>query len=161
MSKAYTGGCTCGAIRYEINVEPIMAGHCQCRDCQRMTGTGHASCIAFPADVVRLTGVPTFHAVKADSGNMSSRGFCAKCGCFVLAKGEAMPNMLIVTAGSLDDPSRFVPQLIVYTSRGQTWDKVDPTLMSFARMPPPAGMPESVCAGNPVAGQKAAFPPAS
>jgi hypothetical protein len=37
MSPKYTGGCNCGAIRYEIESEPVMAGHCQCRDCQRMT----------------------------------------------------------------------------------------------------------------------------
>jgi hypothetical protein len=38
MSQAYTGGCACGAIRYEISVEPIFQAECQCRDCQRMSG---------------------------------------------------------------------------------------------------------------------------
>ena len=161
MTTVYTGGCTCGAIRYEINAEPIMAGHCQCRDCQRMTGAGHASYIAFPADAVQLRGTPSFHAVTADSGNMASRGFCAKCGCYVIAKTSGMPGMVTITAGSLDDPRLFTPQLVVYASRANNWDKVDPALPSFAMMPSPAGMPEGVCAGNPVAGQKAAFPPAS
>ena len=41
MSKAFTGGCACGAIRYEITAEPIGMNDCQCRQCQRKSGTGH------------------------------------------------------------------------------------------------------------------------
>ena len=40
MSDAYTGGCACGAIRYEIADEPIAMLDCQCLDCQQMSGTG-------------------------------------------------------------------------------------------------------------------------
>ncbi|MDB5516133.1 MAG: aldehyde-activating protein [Tardiphaga sp.] len=43
MSEVYTGGCACGAIRYEIPTEPLVMNHCQCRDCQRKSGTGHGS----------------------------------------------------------------------------------------------------------------------
>lgn len=32
MSEAYTGGCACGAIRYEISDEPLAMNDCQCRD---------------------------------------------------------------------------------------------------------------------------------
>src|SRR2546421_1924 len=41
MSEAYTGGCACGVIRYEISGEPLASNDCQCRDCQRKSGTGH------------------------------------------------------------------------------------------------------------------------
>ncbi|RVA88978.1 aldehyde-activating protein, partial [Mesorhizobium sp. M7A.F.Ca.US.006.04.2.1] len=41
MTKRYTGGCACGAIRYETNDEPIFQNHCQCSDCQKRSGTGH------------------------------------------------------------------------------------------------------------------------
>jgi hypothetical protein len=47
MSKAYTGGCSCGAIRYAIPSEPVFMNHCQCRDCQRNSGTGHGSYLTF------------------------------------------------------------------------------------------------------------------
>ena len=48
MSEPFTGGCACGAIRYEISGEPLVQFDCQCRDCQRMSGTGHGSYLAFP-----------------------------------------------------------------------------------------------------------------
>ena len=43
MSKLIEGGCLCGAVRYEANAEPAFAVHCYCRQCQRITGAGHAS----------------------------------------------------------------------------------------------------------------------
>ena len=57
MTKPYTGGCACGAIRYETSSEPIFENHCQCRDCQKRSGTGHGSYLTFPqrADVT-ITG---------------------------------------------------------------------------------------------------------
>ena len=48
MTKTYTGGCACGAIRYETSSEPIFENHCQCRDCQKRSGTGHGSYLTFP-----------------------------------------------------------------------------------------------------------------
>ena len=47
MSNAFTGGCACAAIRYEISGEPVFTNHCQCRDCQRRSGTGHGSYLTF------------------------------------------------------------------------------------------------------------------
>ena len=48
MPTTYRGGCRCGAIRYEIAAaEPMLGGQCQCLDCQRETGGGHASFMPF------------------------------------------------------------------------------------------------------------------
>jgi hypothetical protein len=49
MSEAYAGGCACGAVRYEISGEPVAMAGCQCRDCQRKSGTGHGSYLTFPS----------------------------------------------------------------------------------------------------------------
>lgn len=132
----YTGGCLCGAVRYEIAAEPIMAGHCQCRDCQRHTGTGHASMIAFPKAAIRMTGEPKFHACKADSGNTVRRGFCAECGSSIMGGTSGMPDMMMIAVGTLDDPGVFKPQMAVYASRGSAWDHLDPGLPRFPLMPP-------------------------
>jgi hypothetical protein len=49
MTQPYTGGCACGAIRYATRHAPVFQNHCQCRDCQRRSGTGHGSWLTFPA----------------------------------------------------------------------------------------------------------------
>jgi hypothetical protein len=136
MPTIYRGGCRCGAIRYEIAAEPMFAGQCQCLDCQHETGGGHASFMAFPADAVKLTGTPRFYELKADSGNQVQRGFCPTCGSPVVGRSSGMPDMTTITAGSLDDPGVFRPEFVVYTSRGHAWDRVDPALPSFPKMPP-------------------------
>ena len=59
MSQPYTGGCACGAIRYEIRVEPVVTNDCQCRDCQRESGTGHGSHLTFARAGVKVEGKAT------------------------------------------------------------------------------------------------------
>ena len=135
MSSKYTGGCNCGAIRYEIDAEPVMAGHCQCRDCQHQSGTGHGSHIGFPRTAVKLQGKATHWEKAADSGNIATRAFCPTCGSPVYSTNSGMPDFFIVEAGSLDDPARFVPQMVVYTSSGLAWDQLDPALPRFNKMP--------------------------
>jgi hypothetical protein len=46
-----------------------------------------------------------------------------------------MPQFMAVHAASLDEPGRFTPQVVTYTSRALAWDKLDPALPSFAKMP--------------------------
>ena len=137
MSDAFTGGCACGAIRYEIFGEPLAMNDCQCRDCQHKSGTGHGSYLTFPdRNEVKLTGKATHWNIVADNGNVKTRAFCPTCGSPVYLTFAATPQFFTVHAGSLDDPSRYKPQLVTYHSRGHAWDKLDPTLPKFAKMPP-------------------------
>jgi hypothetical protein len=136
MSTTFRGGCLCGAIRYEITAEPMFAGQCQCLDCQHETGGGHTSFMAFPTEAVKLTGTPRFYEVKADSGNVMRRGFCPTCGSPVVGATSGLLGVTTISAGSLDDPSVFKPQFVCYTSRGHAWDRVDPAVPSFPKMPP-------------------------
>ena len=135
MGSSYAGGCACGAIRYEISADPVMSVQCQCRDCQRATGSGHLSAMAFPAAAVALTGTPKFHTSRGDSGNTVDRGFCPDCGSPVIWKFSRNPGMVAIVAGSLDDPSRFAPQVVFFASRGHAWDLLDPKLPKFETLP--------------------------
>jgi hypothetical protein len=137
MNQNYTGGCACGAVRYDIAAEPVFQNHCQCGDCQHRSGTGHGSYLTFPSRAdVKLTGKATHCDVVADSGNVKTHGFCPACGSPVYLTFAAMPDLFTVHAASLDDPGRFKPQAVTYTARGHEWDRVDPALPAFEKMPP-------------------------
>lgn len=135
MTEPYAGGCACGAIRYEIAAEPVFSNDCQCRDCQRESGTGHLSHMTFPRAAVRLTGTATNWDMTADSGNVKTRAFCPTCGSPVYMTFAAMPDLFTIRVASLDDPSRYQPQVVTYTARGYAWDALDPALPTFAGMP--------------------------
>jgi hypothetical protein len=136
MSKPYVGGCACGAIRYEVHSEPVAESHCQCLDCQKRSGTGHGSHLIFAGrSNVTVAGKATEWRVAGDSGNEKAHGFCPTCGCPVYLTFASMPEIFVVHASSLDDPGRFTPRMLLYSSRGRAWDHVDPSMQSFEKMP--------------------------
>lgn len=135
MGRPYTGGCACGAIRYEIEGEPVFRNDCQCLDCQRESGTGHGSHLSFSRPGVTVTGEARFWAMTADSGNTKTRAFCPVCGAPVYMTFAAMPDIFTVRAASLDEPDRYRPQVVTYTVRGHAWDHLDPDIPKFERMP--------------------------
>jgi hypothetical protein len=55
MKIPFSGGCSCGAIRYECSAEPIMTFKCHCRDCQRVTGGGFVAGFLVPTSAFRWT----------------------------------------------------------------------------------------------------------
>ena len=137
MSDPYPGGCACGAVRYRIPNEPLVMNDCQCRDCQQRCGTGHGSYLTFANKAgVLLEGQAQFWEVAGDSGNIKTHAFCPRCGAPVYLTFAAAPHLFTIHAGSLDDPSRYVPGLVIYSSRGLSWDRTDPALPSFEKMPP-------------------------
>jgi len=91
--------------------------------------------MAFPKAAVKLTGKATQWDKPADSGNIVTRAFCPICGSPVYSLNSGMAEMFFIRAVSLDDPSRFQPQMVVYTGSGFAWDHLDPALPAFAKMP--------------------------
>ena len=63
------------------------------------------------------------------------RPFCPACGSPVYLTFAALPDLFTVHAASLDDPSRFAPQVVTYGIRGFDWDVLDPALPKFEKMP--------------------------
>jgi hypothetical protein len=135
MEKMFTGGCLCGAVRYECSAKPVMTGNCHCRDCQKSSGAPFVTAMAVPASALKISGDVKYYEIKAASGNAFSRGFCPECGARLFAKSSGMPLLALITAASLDDPSQFRPAMDFYISSAQPWDHMDPALPKFAQMP--------------------------
>lgn len=136
MSLPYTGGCACGAIRYEVPAEPAVMVDCQCRQCQRDSGTGHGSHLTFVGAPVKVTGEASRWESVGEGGTRKSRAFCPTCGAPVYLTFPEMPEVFVASAASLDDPGRYRPQIVTWASAGQPWDRSDPAVPRFDRMPP-------------------------
>lgn len=140
MSTKITGGCRCGAVRYECSADPIVAGHCHCRQCQRASGAGHVSVIGVPKEALNVTGEVRYFDHVADSGATASNGFCPTCGSQLLGKTTGMPDVMAIKVGTLDDPGLFSPGMNIFTASAQSWDIIAPDLPTFPGMPK---MPQS------------------
>jgi len=133
---AATGGCMCGAVRYECTGAPMFMGNCHCRDCKRAAGSASAPAIGVPRSAVKVSGEVKYYESKTDSGNMVKRGFCPNCGSRLFSLPPFAPDVIVILASSLDDPSIFQPAMDIYTSSAQPWDHMNPALQKFPKMPP-------------------------
>jgi hypothetical protein len=136
MSK-FTGGCLCGAVRYECSAEPVWSGNCHCRDCQRLSGGGYVATLFVPEEFVTITGEVKYYDKNGDTGHLVRRGFCPTCGSQVFGKPEIISGVLGLRAGSLDNPELYHPAMDIYTESAQPWDFMNPELPKFAQLPPP------------------------
>ena len=102
----HTGGCQCGAVRYALFAEPVNPHVCHCRMCQKAFGGYFAPLAGVPlADFAWLKGTPgVFHSSEA-----AERGFCRDCGTPLFFR-YVDRDRIAISLGSLDDPSRVVPE---------------------------------------------------
>src|SRR5882757_8193058 len=116
MNTPFSGGCACGAIRYESAAEPTMMLNCHCRDCQQSSGGPFSSLVIVPKEAFKLLqGIPRIHSSPSERGGMAHRGFCPDCGSPIQATTDANPRIVGIRTASLDDPSWFNPQIDVWT----------------------------------------------
>jgi hypothetical protein len=106
--KTITGGCHCGAARYEVKGKIVRQSYCDCRACQLTTGTLKVPFVTVPQSTFKLTGKVT--AYRSDSGvKCDAHGiwhFCPTCGTPVFWKPHKGDEMDIL-AGTLDDTKLF------------------------------------------------------
>jgi hypothetical protein len=134
---AITGGCLCGAVRYSIDAEPLVARTCWCRACQ-FIGAGSATVnVTFPSEAVSFEGVLSDQVHHADSGNIMHWRFCPTCGTHVVLQGEARPQFLTVRAGTLDDPEIGKPSITIWTAEAPSWAAIDPNIPHIGDQAPP------------------------
>ncbi len=122
------GQCTCGAVRYSVTQPAKFSYLCQCRQCQRTTGTGHDALFMVEATALSITGELREFEQRADSGNTMARKFCLVCGTIMMQCSSGYPHLRFIPAGTLDDPRGFKPTQVIWHSAAQPWDVVDPAL---------------------------------
>jgi hypothetical protein len=133
--KRYTGGCLCGALRYEAEGEPMHSGHCYCADCRKASGSGFVPFMGFRSSALRFTGQSRTFTSKAANGGNAVRNFCPICGSLVFGGRVGEDSSHTIYVGSLDDPSAFRPTIAIFTRGRPDWAIIPPNLTSFAGMP--------------------------
>jgi hypothetical protein len=128
------GSCRCGKVSYSTSAEPVFAGICHCKTCQKSTGTAYATVVAVPAPTLTVTGSTKQFDDVADSGKATHRSFCFECGSTVTQWADAMPGITMVAAGTIDDPESIKPTMQIFCDSAMPWATVA-DMQSFPKMP--------------------------
>jgi hypothetical protein len=115
------GGCLCGAVRYQVEGEPIVSGVCYCRTCRKASSAPALPFAVFPADRFAFTrGEP----VRYRSSPHVVRTFCGRCGSPLTYANDETPGRIDIMTCSLDDPEAFPPSHHVWAGEKVAWHAI-------------------------------------
>ena len=123
MTTVRSGGCLCGAVRYEARWPPLMVATCSCKNCQKQSGSALSIIAVLPRDGLKVTGDPTTFTDRAESGTAVFRRFCGRCGSPVITEtpAAAEQGIIFIKAGTLDEASDLAPSVHYWTCSAQDW----------------------------------------
>ena len=122
-----TGGCLCGAVRYEFDGEPYGGAICHCRTCQRTHAAPLVGFFSVRLADIRITGA----LAEYRSSDHAVRRFCPTCGTHLFFDDADYPDEIDVAAATLDDPSVFHPRFHIWVHSQAPWVKLGDGLRAF------------------------------
>jgi hypothetical protein len=123
VSEPLTGGCLCGAVRFELTEPPVSAGYCHCTRCQRRTGTAAAaSARVAPGSFRLLQGEEALGAWRPDDG--FAKVFCRECGSALWSEDAADPEVKGIRMGAFDRDPGVRPAWRAYVDFAAPWEAI-------------------------------------
>ncbi len=131
MNKA-TGGCLCGAVRYEVHgpMRPVV--YCHCGQCRKTSGHFVAASACEPEDLALIedAGLRWY-----DSSPHAQRGFCAVCGGNLFWRPSDGGHVSIM-AGSVDPPTGVKAIAHIFVDSASDYHEIRDGLPQFADQGP-------------------------
>jgi hypothetical protein len=128
-----TGGCLCGAVRFRVTAEPLVAYYCHCTKCQKNTSSAFVTSATVPIGAFQFTkGKP--RAYESSPGIV--RLFCGDCGTPLGLRAMADPKLTTFRLGCLDDPNAVKPEFHLHTSSQISWCQIADDLPHYPRSAP-------------------------
>jgi hypothetical protein len=119
-TRDYSGGCQCGAVRYEARGPARTPNICHCESCRKSAGSAGVAWATFQSAEVRyLHGKPKEFASSA----RVLRGFCEHCGTTLTYWHDSRPDELDITIASLDRPAELAPVMHIWLSDALSWEQ--------------------------------------
>jgi hypothetical protein len=115
------GGCHCGKITYEAEVDPEAAGICHCTDCQTFSGSAFRMVVPAKKENFKMNGQPRIYVKTAESGNKRAQAFCPDCGTHLYATSATDPQVYGIRAGTARQRNELKPKRQVWCRSAQGW----------------------------------------
>ena len=126
----HTGGCLCGAFRYEIDGAPLSSSVCHCRSCRLGSGAPTVGWLVVERARFRVA-AGALQTIR--SSPPVERAFCPRCGTPITYVHDDNPGFVELTTATLDRPDAFPPTHEIWLSKKIAWVCSDPALRHFTR----------------------------
>lgn len=129
----WTGGCLCGALKFEANGDPMDVAHCHCINCRKMSGAAFATFVVYsPEDWKWLEGEPATYAATEDL----VRAYCKNCGSPVSSwRNSERDKWIIAWAGALDQAEKLEPLHHIFAKNELPWLHMEDGLQRHQMFP--------------------------
>ena len=118
-----TGGCNCGAVRFEVTEPLVSARYCHCTRCQRRTGTAaSASAAVVPGSFHVVQGEDQLRAWRPEDG--AEKWFCGDCGSAIFTRDPEDPERVGVRMGVFDEDPGVRPSARQFVAYAALWEPI-------------------------------------
>lgn len=120
-ATSITGGCNCGAVRFEVSEPLVSALACWCRRCQRRTGAGGGPNARTARGSFRLVGEEDVVGAWDPGDGGWEKVFCNRCGSQICSRDPGDPAKVSVRFGALDEEPGIAVSAHQFTAYAAPW----------------------------------------
>ena len=131
----HAASCQCGQLSLRSTADPDICIACNCRACQKRTGSAFATVAYIRKSVITIEGARKSWARTAASGRDVESFFCPDCGTTLYWELDFRPDHLGVLIGAFDSPLPD-PSRIVWASEKRPWVQFPDDMECFAEGSP-------------------------
>ena len=116
------GGCHCGSIAYEAEVDPGRVALCHCTDCQVLSSAAFSTFAPVAKEAFRLRrGRPRIYIKTAESGTRRAQAFCPECGTRIYGADETDPQLFNLRIGTVRQRAQLPPRVQIWCRSALPW----------------------------------------
>jgi hypothetical protein len=124
VEPSTTGGCLCGAVRFELSEPATAAGYCHCTRCQKRTGGGSSLQARIDGRTFRLvSGDELVQAWRHPDGGFE-KCFCRECGAHLFSRNPDDSSQMSIRMAAFDGDPGVRPSWRAFTAYAPPWDPV-------------------------------------
>ena len=116
----HSGGCHCGKITIESNLEPMAIVQCNCQSCRRLTGSISVTTLYGEDEIIVSGDTDEYTHIGGSGGNVTTY-FCKSCNTRVKYFFDMFDGIVMVPVGCFDKVKSFEPKLEIWTKEKLSW----------------------------------------
>ena len=135
-ARAYSGGCLCGQVRFQVDGPLVVGFACCCTECQRASGSAFSSSVLVMAEHFRVTGgEPKLWMRPGPSGQASAQFSCPTCSARTHARPGYSDAVVSVRIGALDQARQIRPAAFFWIREAPAWFSPPPGALAYETQP--------------------------